>query len=331
MGSKWGVCGLLVASALVALSLTACGSSGGGGSSTEASGGATAEASSKGTALDGMTVADIANVPNAFITCLQHAYLPRIEEKGASTFTVFGEFQPDGVKRAVEDSITKSPDLALYIGEIPQLDAQAMRELEQAGIPTEIALGVKPEGSDPQGVANFNYETVANETAKAFATLDPEIKKVGILGGIQGVPATDETDRYLETALKREGIEVEDTLYTEYTAKGGATATEDMLQAHPDVQALIVNGDDAGLAATRAIAKVGSDATVATIFGVSQPVIDQVKSGSMLFALYEPVDVWGEQIADMLEEIAAGKTVPDQTLEMELVEKANAGSVKADC
>lgn len=219
----------------------------------------------------------------------------------------FGIFSPSGVQQAVRDSITKSPDLALYTGETEALDKQALTELERASIPSAIMFGAAPSGTKPQAGLNWNYAEYAEQMAAAIQELAPEIKTVGIVSGIKGNPVSEETTEDLEKDLAPNGVKVAGVLYGEFTAQGGATASEDMLQAHPEIEAIITYGDDMALAATRAVAKAGSDIPVLPIYATTQAVIDQIKSGQMLFALYEPVEVWSQEILEMMEAVASGK------------------------
>lgn len=320
---------------LIALTglISACGSSS---SDSSSSGGTTQEASTggesgTGSPLGGKLVADIANVPNAFVTCLQESYLPGMEEQGAETFSVFGEFQPSKVKQAVEDSITKSPDLALYTSETPELDQQALTDLERANIPTVIQYGGAPEGTKPQAILNWNYAEYAAQMVEGLEQLAPEIKTVGIVSGIQGSPVAEEMTAELEKALSAAGVEVAGVLYGEFTSQGGAVATEDLLQSHSDVEAIFTYGDDMALAATRAVSKAGSDIPVLPIWTTSQAVIDQVKSGQMLYALYQPVEAWGEEIVDAVAQVAGGKTLPEQKFKQELIEEKSASSLQSPC
>lgn len=279
--------------------------------------------------LDGKSVADIGNVSNAFMTCMRNNLLPLLEDAGATTSTSFGNFTASGVQAAVEDAITRTPDAALYISESASLDEYSIQRLQGANIPTLLAFG-RPSGTaDPEGNLAFDYDADAKKVADNLAAQFPGITKVGNIDGQPGIPDTDLQDAALVTALAAHGITIEATLHSGYTAQGGATATQDMLQAHPDIQALIVHADDATTAAAQTMAASEKKVPIVSLINDTPAVVDLVKSGAVSFALVGDTSQWATQIRDGLATIAGGGRMTPGTLEFTVVDKSNADSFHA--
>lgn len=297
-------------------------------SSADAPPGSASGSSSAG-ALDGKSIADLGNVANAFMTCMRNSLLPVLEEAGATTSTSFGNFTATGVQSAVEDAITRTPDAALYISESASLDEYSIKRLQAANIPTLLAFGQPSGAADPEGYLAFDYDVDAKNVADNLAKQFPGITKVGNIDGQPGIPDTDLQNAALVPALAAHGITIVATLHSGYTAQGGATATQDMLQAHPDVEALIVHADDATTAAVQTMAASEKKVPIVSIINDTPAVVDLVKSGAVAFALVGETSQWATQIRDGLATVAAGGRVDPGTLAFAVVDKSNADTFSA--
>jgi ribose transport system substrate-binding protein len=322
-----GVCVLIIGGCVIA----GCGGSSSSSSSKDGTSAASSSASTAGNALEGKTVADLNTIPNAFTTCFQKQYLPQLTSDGAKTFALYGSFLPATVEQTTQQAITRAADVVIYTAEQPVLDHNVLTTLARAKKKVVLLEGTPPPGTNPQAYLALSYPRLGSQTAAELAKAMPSARVVGIVDGVPGTPQNDNTVSALKSALAARGISVAGVIHGDFTATGGAKATQDMLQAHPNVQVIISEGDDMSLAAARVVKSEGRDVPIVDLYAFSQGALDAIKSGEMLFVLYQPVKSWGQKVVDVTRAVAEGQDPPLQTLETTVVDKSNMGSVGAPC
>jgi ABC-type sugar transport system substrate-binding protein len=319
------------AAAIVGCVIAGCGGSSSSSSSGSSNNAASSSASTAGNALQGKSVADLNTIPNAFTTCFQKQYLPQLASDGAKTFALYGSFLPATVEQITQQAITRDADIAIYTAEQPVLDHNVLTTLARANKKVVLLEGSPPPGTNPQGSLALAYSSFGTQTAAELAKAMPNARVVGIVDGEPGNPENDNTVSALKSALAARGISVAGVIHGDFTATGGAKATQDMLQAHPNVQVIISEGDDMSLAAARVVKSEGRRVPIVDLYAFSQGALDAIKSGEMLFVLYQPVKSWGEQVVNVTRAVAAGQDPPPVTLDMKVVDKGTVGSVVAPC
>jgi ribose transport system substrate-binding protein len=325
--------GAPVACAVVILGciVAGCGSSGSSStvqSSTSASSSAPSAAANP---LQGKMIADLNTVPNAFTTCFQKQYLPALAASGAKTFALYGGFLPASLEQSTQEVITRGAQVAIYTAEAPVLDTNTLKKLANASIKTVLLEGTPPAGTTPQAYLQYPYSTFGSDTAAELAKLMPTAKVVGLVDGEAGNPENDNTDSAVEAGLKARGISVAGIEHGDFTSTGGATATQDLLQAHPNVQVIISFGDDMSLAAARVVKSEGRNIPIVDIYAFSDGALNEVKNGQMLFVLWEPVKTWGDDVVKAVRAVLEGQSIPPQTLGLSVVSKSNVGSLTSAC
>jgi len=135
--------------------------------------------------------------------------------------------------------------------------------------------------------------------------------KVAILEGIAGSSSAIDREEGFVAALEGTGIEVVSSLTANYSREEGATVTEDVLQANPELNAIYAHNDEMALGAVRAVAAAGRSAEI-KIYGIdaTDDALAAVESGEMAATVQQQPDV---QIQIALEN--AVKYLGGETLE----------------
>jgi ABC-type sugar transport system substrate-binding protein len=207
--------------ALVALSLTACG--GGGGASD----------------ADQMKLGFITKYNNDFFLTMQDA-VKTWDQGNADVEVILGqganEHDVDGQIRLIESMVTQQVD-GIAIAPVSEGVQPALEAAVAQGINVILVDNDLPEFDNKTSVvATDNYQggKLAGEwLATELATGDT----VAVLTGVPGVPALDDrTDGMIEGLGGQ--FEVVQQVPTDCAQEKGVSGTEDILSAHPDVDAI---------------------------------------------------------------------------------------------
>jgi ribose transport system substrate-binding protein len=312
------------AATLCALATTAAVGCGSGGS------GATQAAST--TKAGGGRIAILSSVPNAFDSCKDGAMAKVLEGAGFRPTTYYSKLDPAASSQNLQDALTKGSKGAIYVSQSPPLDLVSLKRLAAANVKTVFNLGPPVAGTSPAVTMPAAFEKVGEVAADELAKLRPGVRRVGLIAGAAGHPSSDLTQKGWLTGLARHGMKAVATLHADFTAPGGTRAAQDMLQAHPDIQALLVLGDDMALAAARVAGSSQGHPVVGDTYAFSKDALRAVHTGKLLALSYTDVAGWGRQIAQAMVAVMTGRPHAKLvTLGPKPVDKANVASITGAC
>ncbi|SOC53821.1 substrate-binding domain-containing protein [Ornithinimicrobium cerasi] len=134
-------------------------------------------------------------------------------------------------------------------------------EAMQAGIPV---INVDREFSAPEAARvtvlgdNYGMGRSAGEYICERLADQPDAV-VAEVAGIDNLPLTQERSQGFEDALGECGLDVDNRVAADFTVQGGESATSNLLQAAPEIDAMWNHDDDQGVGVLAAIENAGRD------------------------------------------------------------------------
>ena len=151
--------------------------------------------------------------------------------------------------------------------------------------------------------------------------------KVALLEGIPGHETGDSRLRGFKDATKgTPGIQVVASQTANWERDQAFNVFQNMMQAHPEIDALFACNDMMALGAMEAIAAAGKTGKIKVIgFDAVDDARKAIVAGTMVASVAQfPADMGRQAVASAAQLIKGEKPAPDQQVRIELVTKANA-------
>jgi len=320
---------LLAATVLAtAMTISACGSSSTAGS--DASGSASAgEAASGGDYTIGVSVADQKSL---FYIAAVDGMNKAAADAGVKLVVLSADNNSNQQVNQVNDLITQQVDALIFIAQDATAAAAGVKAANKADIPV-IAVDQKPESGDGE-LATY----IATDSVKAADALCTWVfeqmggsGEIGILQGVLGSTAELQRSQGCQQAIdKTPGITVVAKESANWDETEGYKAAQNMLQANPNIKAIIGESDAMGLGAAKAaqddgkeIIAVGIDGFPTMIAGIQAGLTDATQAQI-------PYKMGQFAVADSIK-ILGGETVPaEQYQDTVLVTDENVATVNPE-
>lgn len=169
--------------------------------------------------------------------------------------------------------------------------------------------------------------------AEEYIKAAGETGKVAIIAGLTGADnAMQRTAGFMEVLDKYDGIEVVDTQYCDWDTQKAQTAAENILTAHPDLAAFLVQDDGMSKGVWEAIVAAGKQDTCKIASqGFYEWSKDYIKEGKFMFTITYPAGFFSRDAMDVIKKVNDGQTVEHvMYLGMELVTTANVDTAAHD-
>jgi ribose transport system substrate-binding protein len=191
--------------------------------------------------------------------------------------------QPDNVDEQtamVEDVLKSRPDAVVFIPVDDVAMVEAVKRLNDAGIPIVLASNPLP-GRFVTYVGADDFRIGYEEARYLFDKLGGK-GKIVILEGTAGAPTNRERLRGYKQALSETPeIEVLASVTGNYQQADGKRAMAQMLKDFPQIDALLSANDSMALGALEAMKEAGRTMTVISINGIL-PAVKQIEAGNIL-------------------------------------------------
>ena len=179
----------------------------------------------------------------------------------------------------------------------------------------------------------FDQKGAGKLQAEEFIKLNGDTGKVAIIAGLTGASnAMARTEGFMEVLNKYPGIEVVQTEYCDWDTAKAQAAAENILTAHPDLCAFLVQDDGMSKGVWNAIEAAGKQETckIASqgFYGYS---IDYIESDKFMFTIAYPAGNFSIAAMDMIKNHVDG-TAQDRVsyVGMSLVTKENCRTTDHD-
>ncbi|MDR0783164.1 MAG: ABC transporter substrate-binding protein [Propionibacteriaceae bacterium] len=237
------------------------------------------------------------------------------KENGFDLTFVDAQQKQENQIKALRDFIQQDVDVIAFSPVVETGWDEVLQEIKDAGIPLVLVdRNVNTSVVDPYVTwigADFKLEgTMAGQWVAANY---PDAKIFELQGTMGSAPQLDR-----EAGFDAEvGVEnIIGRATGNFTRAEGKAATEAALQAYPEMNLIFAHNDDMGLGAVEAIKAAGKvpgvDIIIVTVDGVRagmQALVD----GEFNY-IVECNPVFGDQIAGLIKDIMAGKSVPKTTI-----------------
>jgi len=323
----------LVAAAVVAtaLTITACGSNSSESSSSVAagSGGASAGAAASDYTI-GVSVADQKSL---FYIAAVDGMNKAAADAGVKLVVLSADNNSNQQVNQVNDLITQQVDALIFIAQDATAAAAGVKAANKANIPV-IAVDEKPESGDGE-LATY----IATDSVKAADALCTWVfdkmggsGEIGILQGVLGATAELQRSQGCQQALdKNANIKVVAKESANWDETEGYKAAQNMLQANPNIKAIVGESDAMGLGAAKAAQDAGKDIITVGIDGFPT-MIAGIKAGlTDATQAQVPYKMGQLAVADSIKVLSGGGDVPaEQYQDTVLVTAENVNTVNPE-
>lgn len=193
--------------------------------------------------------------------------------------------------------------------------------------------------ADELGISDKIYKVLFGQKESGILQAEEYIKacgeegKVAIIAGLTGADnAMQRTAGFMEVLDKYPNIEVVATEYCDWDTQKAQTAAENILTAHPDLKAFLVQDDGMSKGVWNAIEAAGVQETCKIASqGFYDYSIEYLKTDKFLFTITYPAGFFSRDALDVIKQVADGGS-PERViwLGMELVTKDNADTAAHD-
>ena len=187
--------------------------------------------------------------------------------------------------------------------------------------------------ADELGISDKIYKVLFGQKesgimqAEKYVEMCGDSGKVAIIAGLTGADnAMQRTAGFEEVLAKYPNIEIVDTQYCDWDTQKAQTAAENILTAHPDLTAFLVQDDGMSKGVWNAIEAAGKQDTCKIASqGFYDYSIEYLKSDKFLFTITYPAGFFSRDAMDVIYKVSQGQEVDRvMYLGMELVTKDNA-------
>lgn len=292
------------AAAVLAASLAAC-SSDGGGTGEDAG-------TSDGTTTVGLAVP---NQQSPFFVAIREWVEKEAEAEGVELVFADANNNADTQVSQVQDFITQEVDAIIYIPAGATAATVPVRSAKDAGIPV-VTVDRNPEGApgdtfiatDSVGAAKTLGEWVVEQTGGTgnlgiiqgqLGTTPEEARDKGFTEGIEGSDIVEVDRQASEAWLQDEGYDI----------------ATDMLQAHPDINIIFGRADGLALGAAQAARNAGIDDMLVVGFDGDPSGLEAVESGLLGATVTQQTTLMGKLALQSALQLIDGEDVPAEQLQ----------------
>ena len=169
--------------------------------------------------------------------------------------------------------------------------------------------------------------------AEKYIELNGDSGKVAIIAGLTGADnAMQRTAGFEEVLKKYPNIQIVATEYCDWDTQKAQTAAENILTAHPDLKAFLVQDDGMSKGVWNAIEGAGKQATCKIASqGFYEWSKEYIKNDKFMFTITYPAGFFSRDALDVIKAVKDGQTVDHvKYLGMELVDKTNVDTAAHD-
>jgi ribose transport system substrate-binding protein len=261
---------------------------------------------------------------NPYFISMNKAFEDAAKSIGAET--VVADAQHDVTKQVndINDMIQKKIDILLINPTDSEGVKGAVEAAKKAGV-IVVAVDAQAKGPIDSFVGSKNYDAGYLAGKKMAEDLGGK-GKVAILDGIPVVPILERVRGFKAAIKENPGIEIVDTQNGKQDRAEANKVTENMLQAHPDLNALFSVNDEGSLGSLTAIQSSGRDVGLYSVDGHPEAVKAILKGGQFKATVAQfPRDQVRIGLGMALAKLWGAKVVPTEVpIDVKLLTKDNA-------
>lgn len=256
------------------------------------------------------------NLDNQFFSDELAAERALAQERGHQVVDVQADNNPAKQLDDINSLIARGVNVLAIDAVDPAAIVPALDAAERAGIPV-ISLIAEPEGGKYKALVYLDsVKDGANGCQKIIDELGGKGKVVILTGPLQILAAKQRADGCRKKLQSQQGIEIVAEVNTDYSLRDAEQKMTDVLQSHPEVDAVFGGNDDIALGAIRALDSAGKNASGKVIVGVdgTKAALQAICDGDMTTTLATFPKAEAQIVVDTAEKIAAGDPVESKVL-----------------
>ncbi len=254
----------------------------------------------------------ISTLNNPFFVTLKDGAEAKAKELGYDLVVLDSQNDPAKELSNTEDVLSRGVKVLMINPTDSDAVKAAVRTANRAGVPVVTLDRAANGGKVVSHIASDNVAggKMAGEAIVKY--LDGK-GKVAELEGVPGTSAARDRGKGFHDVVDTEkGIEVVASQPADFDRTKGLNVMENILQAHPDIQAVFAHNDEMALGAIKAIQGSGSKAIVVGFDGTDDGVA-AVKDGSMYATIAQQAGMIGAMGVEAADKIVKGESVPEYT------------------
>lgn len=261
----------------------------------------------------------ISTLNNPFFVSMAEGAQAKAKELGVEVTVVDAGNDPAKQTSDIEDLISRGVKVLIVNPEDSAAVAPVVQDAKDAGIKV-IAVDRYVEGVDTDTFIGTDNVRAGEVAGKYLVDVVGEGAKIAILQGILG--ASSSIDRHQGFLNAVEGkLDIVATQTANFDRAEGLTVTEDILQAHPDIVAILSANDEMALGAIEAVSasgKVPGKDILITGFDATADAKEAVKDGTMLCTIEQQPVTMGEKAVESAVKFMKGEPV-DKNIPIDII------------
>lgn len=255
----------------------------------------------------------ISTLNNPFFVSMADGAEAQAEEMGVDLTVVDAGNDTAKQSTDIEDLINTGIEVLIVNPEDSASVGPAVQSAIDQGIYV-IAVDREVEDAEVDTLIGTDNEEAAQSAGEELLTYLEEDDEIAILEGVPGASsAIDRNQGFLNALEGNANIVASQTANFDRTE--GLTVTENLLQAHPDLRAVVAANDEMALGAIEAIngsGRVAGEDVLVTGFDANDDAIDAVSEGSMLLTVEQQPDQMGEVAIQTAQDLLDGEDVDSE-------------------
>lgn len=233
----------------------------------------------------------VSTLTNEFFVTMNDAAKAKAADLGVTLTSLDAQDSAETQATQIEDLIAQDVDLIILNPVDSDAIGTSVLACNEAGIPVITVTRPANSGEVIQHLDIDNKEAGQLIAEQMLKDLDGK-GKVAVLEGIAGAPSANDRQEGFVTKIEGSDLEVVASLTANYSREEGATVMEDMLQSHPDLNAVYAHNDEMALGAVRTIDAAGKTGEI-KVYGVDavDDALEALKEGTMSATVQQQPDV----------------------------------------
>lgn len=267
----------------------------------------------------------ISTLTNPFFVSMEEGINQAQEELGVEV--LFADASDDANTQAndILNFISQGVSVAVLNPTDGQAIVSSVTALNDAGIPVITVDRSAEEGEVVAHIGTDNV-TAGEITAKTLFEAIGRSGKIAILEGVPGASSSIDRGTGFDNVLKDyPDIEVVATQTANYQRAEGLSVTQNILQAHSDLNAILSMNDEMALGAVEAIGAAGKEGEVLTI-GIDggADAIQAVADGTLVATIAQQSALMGSTSIEQALKVANGESIDaEQPIDVVVIDESN--------
>lgn len=251
----------------------------------------------------------VSTLANEFFVTMNDAAQAKAADLGIKLTSLDAQDSAETQATQIEDLIAQGVNFIILNPVDSDAIGTSVLACNEAGIPVITVTRPSNSGEVVQHLDIDNKEAGQLIAEQMITDLDG-VGKVAILEGIAGAPSANDREEGFVTKIEGTDLEVVASLTANYSREEGATVMEDILQSHPDLNAVYAHNDEMALGAVRTIDAAGKTGEI-KVYGVDavDDAIEALKAGTMSATVQQQPDLQIQIALDNAMKVLNGESV----------------------